>query len=878
MQPTILNRNITRKRIIIFLMLIIAIVLTSCNVSSGNAKTIYIETPENKKQDVFDLSASARNGILAASDKEKEALNNEMKLQAENKYIALYLGKYADIAVLDKETGSIWFSNPDIYGLNKTVPFSEEAKSKVYSALAVHYYTKDYSATVSTLSVYPDGLDSENSPKIAFKNLEDGLEVTYTLGKRPEDLVYYSSMTQKTFDKILLEIDELAKSGKISYSLYGLFEQSYDPPGYSDSEFYSMRNTVSDLDIDRLSELFYTLGITKKDVDEESKITGIKFSVSDSPWFVIPVSFRLSGRDLTVSIDTTKIKNNSNYYLNHITTLEMFGAAPKGAEGYLFVPNGSGMLIGNDSDEGNVSQMSVDFYSSDYGKILSQSSDLSAESIFPIFGVKNGNRALFGIVESGDAMAGMTAAISDSYADSNRAFPYFICRPFDKAKVDVQSKISSRMLFSKTTAQTTFRTRYHFLYDTQASYTGMAKYYQRYLEQSGVISPIEKVQPFLTLETLGSVKKKTMRFGIPVTIDQPLTTFEQTQNLVAQLTENGVNSIDLITSGVMNGGLDHEAFYTADFQKELGGSAGYENLLSAMKKSGNRTSTTANFSTVYRKGNGFKSSSHAIRALSKEFVSIGKYHPSTGFRDQQKLAYLVSPLYYTEMVSSFLKDFKKVSSKSLYIEDIGNILAADYNENREILREQSKHYAIHAVRQIADAGYEITLDKGNGYLIPFADKLINVDLSTQHYKIEKHSVPFVSLVLHGYLNYTGKALNLEANQDQALLKTIENGAGIYYKIMAEDTTALLNTQHTDLSSTYANLWISEIEKQYKELQPLFEATALQRMIGHEFLADEVTKTIYENGVQVIVNYSNELYSAQGVTVEAGGFLALGVEG
>ena len=75
MQPTILNRNITRKRIIIFLMLIIAIVLTSCNVSSGNAKTIYIETPENKKQDVFDLSASARNGILAASDKEKEALN-----------------------------------------------------------------------------------------------------------------------------------------------------------------------------------------------------------------------------------------------------------------------------------------------------------------------------------------------------------------------------------------------------------------------------------------------------------------------------------------------------------------------------------------------------------------------------------------------------------------------------------------------------------------------------------------------------------------------------------------------------------------------------------------------------------------------------------
>ena len=40
------------------------------------------------------------------------------------------------------------------------------------------------------------------------------------------------------------------------------------------------------------------------------------------------------------------------------------------------------------------------------------------------------------------------------------------------------------------------------------------------------------------------------------------------------------------------------------------------------------------------------------------------------------------------------------------------------------------------------------------------------------------------------------------------------------------------------------------------------------MIRHEKLAEDVVKVTYENGMSVIINYTEEAYTADGVTVPA----------
>ena len=44
------------------------------------------------------------------------------------------------------------------------------------------------------------------------------------------------------------------------------------------------------------------------------------------------------------------------------------------------------------------------------------------------------------------------------------------------------------------------------------------------------------------------------------------------------------------------------------------------------------------------------------------------------------------------------------------------------------------------------------------------------------------------------------------------------------------------------------------------------------MISHEKLSEGVFKTVYENGIYVIVNYNRSMVQADGINVEAGGYV------
>ena len=56
----------------------------------------------------------AKSGSYQASERDRQILSS-MKEILSNEYLTLYIGQYYDIAVLDKETGSVFFSNQAIY-------------------------------------------------------------------------------------------------------------------------------------------------------------------------------------------------------------------------------------------------------------------------------------------------------------------------------------------------------------------------------------------------------------------------------------------------------------------------------------------------------------------------------------------------------------------------------------------------------------------------------------------------------------------------------------------------------------------------------------------------------------------------------------------
>ncbi len=66
-------------------------------------------------------------------------------------------------------------------------------------------------------------------------------------------------------------------------------------------------------------------------------------------------------------------------------------------------------------------------------------------------------------------------------------------------------------------------------------------------------------------------------------------------------------------------------------------------------------------------------------------------------------------------------------------------------------------------------------------------------------------------------------------------------------------------------------WINKIADGFREIAPLYQAVSGATISGHRRIQPGVAKTVYSNGVVVIVNYNNFDIVHEGTTVKALGF-------
>ncbi len=125
--------------------------LSGCTDVLQSADSVKSYYEFSDKQFVNDLQEEAKTGAYKADEHDTKALAS-MKEMLSNEYISLYMGEYYDIAVLDKETGKIFFSNRAIY--ENADELSDEGKADAFSQVTIEYY--DGASAQNTMSSYPD--------------------------------------------------------------------------------------------------------------------------------------------------------------------------------------------------------------------------------------------------------------------------------------------------------------------------------------------------------------------------------------------------------------------------------------------------------------------------------------------------------------------------------------------------------------------------------------------------------------------------------------------------------------------------------------------------------------------------------------------------
>ncbi|MBO7292906.1 MAG: hypothetical protein J6V07_03120 [Clostridia bacterium] len=567
-------------------------------------------------------------------------------------------------------------------------------------------------------------------------------------------------------------------------------------------------------------------------------------------------------------------------------------------DGYLFYPDGSGTLfefsdLYTETLKPNVSWTSK-VYGQDYAYYTVEGQ--SQESVrLPVYGVVstqsqsveqvyNAERSEYDLVpkrtgfvailEEGDAMTSLTAAFGATRHDYASVYPVYYPRPKDTYDLADSISVSGNTEWTVVADRKytgSYRTRFILLSDNAEyapSWVGMATAYRDYLKDKGVLNRITldevEEQIPLYLEVFGAYETTKQILSIPVDVKVPLTTFEDVQSIYNDLSASdvGITNVNFKLTGFANGGMS--ATYPAKLKWEsaVGGKRGFSDLIAAADEKGfgvypdfdfTYISNEATFDGVSLKGLGARTVDN--RYCSKQ-VYNAVYQQFESYLDMCVSTSLMNKYY--EKFSDKLSNYQDTGAFGLSVSTLGSDLNSNFDEDNPINREEAKEDVENLLGAMKASYKTLMLGGGNAYTLGYADHILGIPLTGSNFRYASASVPFMAMVLHGYVNYTGTAINMSGDTDYNLLRFIENGAYPYYLLSYNTSNTMLLKKDEMLNKYYSiryDIWRwsdadnrkgdGMIIEQYRLINDMLSDLQAAEMVDHQFIRGERVLKDYE---------------------------------
>jgi hypothetical protein len=790
----------------------------------------------------------------------------DMKGVAENENLQLFIDdQTGTIAVINKRSGEIWKSNPS--NRDKDSLATGVNKDLLSSQMQIDFY--NHVGQVNSINTFTDSIAHK---QFKFEAIPSGVRVIYQFGKAEKtaaDLPLLLSNAR--YDEVSSKLDKTGQRALLIAYTENTEESVYE------------RNdgALNGLQLERALKAFEDAGYTEEDFQQDMEELNFEQEKPSPRIFKAEMEYTLDADSLVVRVPTSGIKYPEEYPINTISIMRLFGAGGTEDKGSLFVPDGSGALIHFNNGKAMYPAYQQPVYGTDLS--VSVTEDVTGEQKvrLPVFGIIREGDALLGIIEEGASVATINADISGRLNSYNYAYPsfYFI----NKGEVTLEAGEQERTLlkFQEAPVNTDYTVRYAFLSGKDASYQGMARYYQDYLEQNNGL-PIRQVEsenkdlPFY-LELVGSISKQKHFAGIPYQALEPLTTFEQSQNIITQMQERDIANIKLKYSGWFNNGVNHKVPQSISVDKSIGGSKGLRDFLSFTQESGISFFPDVGILTA-NSSSGFDEKDEASRTLRGVPAELYPMNLALDRRDRtQSPSYIVSPRLVEKYTEGMLQDLVDYNSGGISLRDLADQLNSDFRKNKQIDRAESEGISLQALKNIREEDLNIMGDGGNAYALPYLSDITNAPLSSSGFKIEDEIIPFYQMVIRGHIDYTGAPYNLSTYSDirQYVLKSLEYGSGIYFKWIYAPNYKVKDTEFDHLYAVNYEQWMDQAIDVYKEVNEVLRKVQNEPIIEHQKLDEGVYKTVYNNGRFVIVNYNHSQVTVEGKTVEAQGYLTGG---
>ena len=571
----------------------------------------------------------------------------------------------------------------------------------------------------------------------------------------------------------------------------------------------------------------------------------------------------LDNNGLHVKIPRDEIKEeNEKYVLAGVMVMPLLAASTSDTPGYMLIPDGAGALVRYGSVTGSaVTWQSYTFYGSDRG-IQTQGLDEDngmhdyKTLTMPVYGFVNGvnQDAMLAILEDGNKQANLTVSPSGAYnIKTNFMFSTFITR-FNYYLYGINLTMIEEMY------EEDMAINYRFLSGNDANYVGMARCYQEYLVENGLLQRNTSGEYKTNIDVLMSDAQKSMLVYSTVN----MTSLKDLKEIVNDIRKEDINLLINIL-GWNKAGYSGATPYTYKYNTKLGSKVSFKHYLKELENEGIEAYLNDNYLVGYTRGNLTKSK------IATSLLKLRLVFKNSGNNLFTEYNY-IDPTYTVKLANDLVKKGdRKLGLNGIAIDNIGNVLFSYYENNQNNSRIDCYNEYNQALESISNK-YRLALSKPNDYFYKYLDAYLAMPTYANIYHLYSDNVPFVPYVIKGYIDYYGEHLNYNSLGEIGNLRYLDYGVFPSFLLTKE---ASHNLKHTDTVSCFTTSfadWKEEISRFNNVYKEGYLATLNSKVYARYVPEAGVSIVTYQNidngnYTTLIINYnlSNVTYMGKAVS-------------
>lgn len=661
-----------------------------------------------------------------------------------------------------------------------------------------------------------------------FRLYVDPATLAFQVQDKRNDYTWYSNLTER------LDGDRLNKT-------WTAFAQSGLSIDYLDQKANTKRASIANAE--------HTLEIRPL---EDGILAYVAF-----PEAAISVGLRLTLEETGVRVEVPfdTIREDGNFRLGVLHLYPWMGATRGGeTPGYMFLPTGCGSLIHFAPQTKAQNMYYGRYYGADLGMVSSLPFDPAVRRPYPpsipVIGMAHsaGPNAYLAVLEKGAPYAEIQAHPSGIITNFNFLYNAFI---YNESYFQRTSRAGDGVtVIQPQTNRYDIVLHYRFLAGPEADYVGMARSYQEYLRGQGLLvrqeMPAEGIG--VRFEFLAAEQEKVLFWNRTI----PMTTIPQMEQILGELQ---VANPQVIYYGWQPGGASAMPSSNLELDGALGSLA---DLREAAQRAIDRGGTLALYldPLAALKDQGRFSRRDLAMAVTGDYIQ--------GYRRGKPNYYFNFPAIEARFAPLARRVQEKLPA-GLALDNIGPTLYADFRKDNPRNREET----LAAYRKLLAASpVPLALYAPNDYLLTYARAYYDIPITDNGYIYTTATVPFLQIVLSGYVPYYGEALNFSSDVRGDLLRHAEYGVYPSFFLTYEETARILKTRSSWIYVSAYRQMKEEIEQSYAWLNALLAPVRGASIVGHAEVAPQVFATTYDNGRQVLVNYGEAPVVLDGFAVPA----------